>query len=89
MEAPIHQEEAEVEVHQHLEEAEEVGVHRPRGAAEEEAAQSLPPLVVVVVVAAAAALQHLQVDFDVPVEEAGEGCLKQAAAAEVETEQRL
>lgn len=88
MEAPIHQEEAEVEVHQHLEEAEEVGVHRPRGAAEEEAAQSLPPLVVVVV-AAAAAVQHLQVDFDVPVEEAGEGCLKQAAAAEVETEQRL
>lgn len=88
MEAPIHQEEAEVEAHQHLEEAEEVGVHRPRGAAEEEAAQSLPPLVVVVV-AAAAAVQHLQVDFDVPVEEAGEGCLKQAAAAEVETEQRL
>lgn len=87
MEAPIHQEEAEVEAHQHLEEAEEVGVHRPRGAAEEEAAQSLPPLVVVV--AAAAAVQHLQVDFDVPVEEAGEGCLKQAAAAEVETEQRL
>lgn len=75
MEAPIHQEEAEVEAHQHLEEA------------EEEAAQSLPPLVVVV--AAAAAVQHLQVDFDVPVEEAGEGCLKQAAAAEVETEQRL
>lgn len=81
----IHLEEAGVEEHQHLEEAEGVEDHQPLEEAEGEgAAQRLPALVEVVVV-----VQHSQLDSDVPVEGAGEGCLKQAAVVGVGTEQRL